>query len=65
MEQLRDDISENCRQLIHKSKQLIEQSREILTAFQLAKQRCAALGLVTRKSKAASASPTFLRRNRS
>jgi len=55
-QELRDDTSNDCKQLILKSKQLIERSREIITTFQLAKQRCEAFGLVTRKSRAASAS---------
>jgi hypothetical protein len=53
--ELRNHISEDCKHLILKSKQLIERSREILTMFQLAKQRCEASGLAT-KSKATIAS---------
>jgi hypothetical protein len=49
--QLRDQISQPCEQLLLRSKQLIARSREILTTFQLAKQRVEASGLVEKRIK--------------
>jgi len=47
--QLRDNISDRCKQLIQKSKELIERSNEILSRVELTNDRSALLGLASKE----------------